>query len=95
MAPLDPAAVFTPQGWGTANNNPSETDRDSLRLLMMNNLCLMASGNSGCFWVLELLKDLCWSLWARVRQHFIPYKAAMYSDLWSYDRLRQACLALG
>lgn len=47
---------------GTANNNPSETDKDSLSLLMMNNLCLMpvmASGNSGCFWVLELLKDLC------------------------------------
>lgn len=67
MVPLDPAPVSAPQGWGTANNNPSETARDSLRFLMMNSLCLMlvmASGNSGCFWVLELLKDLCWSLWA-------------------------------
>lgn len=54
----------------------------------------MASGSSGCFWVLELLKDLCRSSWPCMRQKLIPYKAATYSDLWSCDGFGQAYLAL-
>lgn len=64
-APLACAPASAPQGRGTADN-PSETPGYPLRLAMMDSLCpmlVMASGNSGRFWVLEMLKDVCGSLW--------------------------------